>query len=53
MIFFFFVQGPVKGKQGTKGQKQIYKENQETIQFYRNMAIGVTVCFTRQFREIF
>ncbi|XKL63813.1 hypothetical protein PGB90_006177 [Kerria lacca] len=28
-----------KGKQGTKGQKQIVTENKSTLQFYRNMAL--------------
>ncbi|XP_067012322.1 transmembrane protein 208 [Anabrus simplex] len=28
---------PQKGKQGTKGQKQILEENQATLNFYRNM----------------
>ncbi|KAG5887426.1 hypothetical protein JTB14_024625 [Gonioctena quinquepunctata] len=29
-----------KGKQGTKGAKQIVEENVATLNFYRNMAIG-------------
>ena len=29
-----------KGKEGTRGAKQIASENQETIQFYRNMILG-------------
>ncbi|KAK4873496.1 hypothetical protein RN001_015525 [Aquatica leii] len=29
-----------KGKQGTKGAKQIVEENASTLKFYRNMAIG-------------
>ncbi|XP_036331713.1 transmembrane protein 208 [Rhagoletis pomonella] len=29
-----------KGKQGTKGAKQIVEENKATLKFYRNMAIG-------------
>nr|AAL48551.1 RE03116p [Drosophila melanogaster] len=29
-----------KGKQGTKGAKQIVEENKTTLTFYRNMAIG-------------
>ncbi|KAJ8976904.1 hypothetical protein NQ317_014075 [Molorchus minor] len=29
-----------KGKQGTKGAKQIIEENVTTLNFYRNMAIG-------------
>ncbi|KAJ8925056.1 hypothetical protein NQ315_001227 [Exocentrus adspersus] len=31
---------PQKGKQGTKGAKQILEENVSTLNFYRNMAIG-------------
>ncbi|XP_011190903.1 transmembrane protein 208 [Zeugodacus cucurbitae] len=31
-----------KGKQGTKGAKQIVEENKATLNFYRNMAIGST-----------
>lgn len=31
-----------KGKQGTKGAKQIVEENKGTLKFYRNMAIGST-----------
>ncbi|XP_019871652.1 transmembrane protein 208 [Aethina tumida] len=30
---------PQKGKQGTKGAKQIVTENADTLSFYRNMAI--------------
>ena len=29
-----------KGKEGTRGAKQIASENLETIQFYRNMILG-------------
>ncbi|KAK3860864.1 hypothetical protein Pcinc_018194 [Petrolisthes cinctipes] len=29
-----------RGKQGTKGQKQILQENKETLAFYRNMTLG-------------
>ena len=29
-----------KGKEGTKGAKQIAKENTETLVFYRNMILG-------------
>ncbi len=32
--------GKKKGKEGTRGAKQIAKENSETIQFYRNMILG-------------
>ncbi|KAF2901219.1 hypothetical protein ILUMI_04963 [Ignelater luminosus] len=31
---------PQKGKQGTKGAKQIVEENVSTLNYYRNMAIG-------------
>ncbi|KAK9880855.1 hypothetical protein WA026_013180 [Henosepilachna vigintioctopunctata] len=31
---------PQKGKQGTKGAKQIVEENVSTLNFYRNMAMG-------------
>lgn len=34
---------PGKGKQATKGQKQIFDENQSTIRFYFIMAVGGTV----------
>ncbi|XP_055920424.1 transmembrane protein 208 [Eupeodes corollae] len=33
---------PPKGKQGTKGAKQIVEENTATLSFYRNMALGST-----------
>ncbi|CAB3375775.1 transmembrane protein 208 [Cloeon dipterum] len=45
-----------KGKQGTKGQKQIYEENIATLSFYRNIALGATGSFalvTAIFFEIF
>jgi len=29
-----------KGKEGTRGDKQIARENASTIQFYRNMILG-------------
>ena len=29
-----------KGKEGTRGAKQIAKENMETVAFYRNMILG-------------
>ncbi|ALC41313.1 CG8320 [Drosophila busckii] len=32
-----------KGKQGTKGAKQIVEENKTTLAFYRNMSIGCAV----------
>lgn len=31
---------PKKGKEGTKGQSQIVKENAATVAFYRNMILG-------------
>ncbi|KAL7634052.1 UNVERIFIED_CONTAM: hypothetical protein RMT77_015377 [Armadillidium vulgare] len=34
-----------KGKQGTKGQKQILQENVTTLAFYRNMIIGAGVFY--------
>ena len=34
-----------KGKQGTKGQKQIVKENESTLQFYRNMALFASAIY--------
>jgi len=41
---------PQKGKQGTKGQKQIIEENQETLAFYRNMVFGANgIYFTVMF----
>ena len=29
-----------KGKEGTRGAKQVAKENMETVAFYRNMILG-------------
>lgn len=34
-----------KVKEGTKGQKQIVTENQETLKFYRNMAVIATAIY--------
>nr|XP_037283394.1 transmembrane protein 208-like [Rhipicephalus microplus] len=34
---------PQKGKQGTKGQKQIVEENKQTIKFYSIMAIAALI----------
>ena len=35
-----------KGKEGTRGARQIAKENLETISFYRNMILGANgICF--------
>ncbi|KAL1117146.1 hypothetical protein AAG570_004474 [Ranatra chinensis] len=36
---------PQKGKQGTKGQKQIRDENLETLNFYRNMVFGANAVY--------
>lgn len=36
---------PQKGKQGTKGQKQIVEENTATLNFYRNMILGSNGAF--------
>ena len=38
LLFFYYFQA-AKGKQATKGQKQIVAENKSTLQFYRNMAL--------------
>ncbi|XP_055600011.1 transmembrane protein 208 [Uranotaenia lowii] len=34
-----------KGKQATKGNKQIIEENVATLKFYRNMSLGSSVFF--------
>lgn len=34
------LQPPQKGKQATKGAKQIVEENKTTLNFYRNMALA-------------
>ncbi|ELU12965.1 hypothetical protein CAPTEDRAFT_118307, partial [Capitella teleta] len=34
-----------KGKQGTKGQKQIVEENKSTIRFYKTIIVAVNVIF--------
>lgn len=34
-----------KVKEGTKGQKQIVTENQETLAFYRNMVFGASAIY--------
>ncbi|XP_075228576.1 transmembrane protein 208 isoform X2 [Lycorma delicatula] len=36
---------PKKGKEGTKGQKQIVEENTATVTFYRNMILGAVGIF--------
>uniref|UniRef100_A0A0K8S4R6 Transmembrane protein 208 n=2 Tax=Lygus hesperus TaxID=30085 RepID=A0A0K8S4R6_LYGHE len=36
---------PKKGKEGTKGQKQIVEENQDTLKFYRMMVLGANGIF--------
>lgn len=38
--FYSNLQPQAKGKQGTKGAKQIVEENSATLKFYRNMAAG-------------
>lgn len=35
-----YLQPPQKGKQATKGAKQIVEENKTTLKFYRNMALA-------------
>ncbi|XP_013794404.1 transmembrane protein 208-like [Limulus polyphemus] len=37
---------PQKGKQATKGQKQIVQENKETLKFYATMAIATEVLYS-------
>ncbi|CAN2389327.1 Transmembrane protein 208, partial [Pristimantis euphronides] len=34
-----------KGKVGTKGKKQIYEENKETLSFYLRIILGATVLY--------
>ncbi|XP_068115621.1 transmembrane protein 208 [Hyperolius riggenbachi] len=34
-----------KGKPGTKGKKQIYEENKETLSFYLRIILGATVLY--------
>lgn len=36
---------PQKGKQGTKGQKQILEENKETLKFYQYMILGANAAY--------
>ncbi|GFS30967.1 transmembrane protein 208 [Trichonephila inaurata madagascariensis] len=36
---------PQKGKQGTKGQKQIVEENKQTLKFYTIMAVSAEVIY--------
>lgn len=40
MIKIYEFQPQQKGKQGTKGAKQIVEENKSTLVFYRNMSLG-------------
>jgi len=40
-----FLQQPPKGKTGTKGQKQIFEENEATLKFYRNMIGAVSAVY--------
>ncbi|KAG0711107.1 Transmembrane protein 208 [Chionoecetes opilio] len=37
--------GVQKGKQGTKGSKQIMQENTDTLVFYRNMILGTAAIY--------
>lgn len=49
-------QAAPKGKQGTKGAKQIVEENVATLKFYRNMSFGATAAFvlvTLVFSDLF
>lgn len=41
----FFAFQPQKGKQGTKGSKQIVEENAQTLKFYQYMAAGSTTIY--------
>lgn len=43
--FILHFQPQQKGKQGTKGAKQIAEENVATLKFYRNLAAGGTAVF--------
>lgn len=36
---------PPKGKQGTKGQKQIVEENKKTLAFYQNIILTVNIIY--------
>lgn len=38
-VLLWLQQKPQKGKQGTRGIKQIVEENQQTLTFYRNMVV--------------
>jgi len=40
MCFVMICQAQKKGKEGTKGSKQIVEENRTTLVFYRNMLGG-------------
>ena len=42
-FIFLFLQPPTKGKQATKGQKQIRDENLTTIDFYSKIMISIEV----------
>nr|ABI52781.1 DUF788 membrane protein [Argas monolakensis] len=42
-----------KGKQGTKGQKQIVEENKQTIKFYSIMGAAATVVYVAVMATIF
>lgn len=44
---------PQKGKQGTKGQKQIVEENKGTLKFYTIMSIGAALAYVVPMISIF
>ncbi|CAL1285699.1 unnamed protein product [Larinioides sclopetarius] len=44
---------PQKGKQGTKGQKQIVEENKQTLKFYAIMAVGAEVIYNGLMLTVF
>lgn len=55
-IYLICFQQPQKGKIGTKGQKQIFEENEATLKFYRNMIMAVSaiyVVFNLTFGNVF
>ncbi|KAL8616402.1 hypothetical protein ACOMHN_032256 [Nucella lapillus] len=44
---------PPKGKQGTRGQKQIVEENKSTLVFYRNILLAVNAIYFTVFFVFF
>lgn len=44
---------PHKGKQGTKGQKQIVEENKETLKFYAIMSVGAELIYNAVMLTVF